>query len=173
MEKLHRLLRNNWRDIVSVCIIILVVVADQLTKAWIRNNLAVGEVLFDIGIFRVIHIWNTGAVFGIFKDHSSILLVVAVLGIIAILLLVLLLRKRWPFLNKMPVMAGIALILGGTIGNNLFDRVQQGHVTDFIDFKIWPVWNVADSSVTVGEIIIAIYLIIYIFSPGQKNDEKL
>lgn len=169
MEKLHRLLRDNWRDLVSVCIIILVIVTDQLTKTWIRNNLAVGEVLFDAGVFRIIHVWNTGAIFGIFKDHSSVLLIVAILGIIAILLLVLILRKRWPFLNTMPVMAGVSLILGGTIGNNLFDRVRLGHVTDFIDFKIWPVWNVADASVTVGEIIIAVSLIIYIFSPGRSK----
>jgi signal peptidase II len=159
MEKLHHFLRNNWRDLVFGCIIILVVVADQLTKTWIRNNLAVGEVLFDAGFFRIIHIWNSGAVFGIFKDHSSILLVVAIMGIIAILLLVFFLRKRWPFLNTMPVMTGIALILGGTIGNNLFDRVQLGHVTDFIDFKIWPVFNVADTSVTIGVIMLAYCLI--------------
>jgi signal peptidase II len=169
MEKLHLLLRNNWRDLVSVCIIVLVVVADQLTKAWIRNNLAVGEVLIDAGFFRIIHIWNTGAVFGIFKDHSSILLIVAIIGIVAIILLVFFLRKRWPLLNAMPVRVGIALILGGTIGNNLFDRARMGHVTDFVDLKIWPVWNIADASVTIGEIIIAICLLIYVFSPGRNK----
>jgi signal peptidase II len=169
MEKLHRLLRNNWRDLVFGCIIILVVVADQLTKTWIRNNLAEGEVLFDAGFLRIIHIWNTGAVFGIFKDHSFILLIVAILGIIVILLLVFLLRNRWPFLNTMPVRVGIALILGGTIGNNLFDRIRLGHVTDFMDFKIWPIWNIADASVSIGEIIIAISLIIYAFSPGHNK----
>ena len=169
MEKLHPLLRNNWRDLVSVCIVILVVVADQLTKTWIRANLAEGEVLFDAGFFRIIHIWNTGAVFGIFKDHSVVLLVVAIIGIIAIILLVFFLRKRWPLLNSMPVRVGIALILGGTIGNNLFDRALRGHVTDFVDVKIWPVWNIADASVSIGEIIIAIYLLIYVFSPGRNK----
>jgi signal peptidase II len=169
MEKLRRLLRDNWRDIVSACIVIIVVVTDQLTKAWIRSHLAVGEVLFDAGVFRIIHVWNTGAVFGIFKDHSSVLLVVAILGITAIIVLFFLLRSRWTFLQAMPVRIGISLILGGTIGNNLFDRVRLGHVTDFIDFKIWPVWNVADASVTVGEIIIVIYLIYYIFSPGHNK----
>jgi signal peptidase II len=169
MEKLHRLLRNNWRDLVSVGIVILIVVADQITKTWIRGHLAVGEVLFDAGIFRIIHVWNTGAVFGIFKDHSMVLLFVAILGIAAILLLYFLLRKRWSFLNTMPVRVGLALIVGGTIGNNLFDRVRYGQVTDFIDFKIWPVWNIADASVTIGEIIVAVSLLVYAFSSGHNK----
>ena len=53
------------------------------------------------------------------------------------------------------------MITGGTIGNNLIDRLSQGHVTDFLDFKIWPAFNVADMSITVGVIIIAYRLIFY------------
>ena len=56
------------------------------------------------------------------------------------------------------LMPPIGLLLGGTIGN-LVDRIRVGQVTDFIDFKIWPVWNVADASVTVGTILLAFCLI--------------
>jgi signal peptidase II len=63
-------------------------------------------------------------------------------------------RHRWRFLNDMLVRTGIGLILGGTIGN-LIDRLFIGYVTDFIDFKVWPVWNVADNMVVIGTIIVA------------------
>jgi signal peptidase II len=68
-------------------------------------------------------------------------------------------RHRWHFLNDMLVRTGIGLILGGTIGN-LIDRLFIGYVTDFIDFKVWPVWNVADNMVVIGTIIVA-YCIIF------------
>jgi len=159
MQKLHRP-RDKWRDVVFGSIVLLVIIADQLTKAWIRTNLAPGEVLYDIGIFRIIHIYNTGAAFGIFKDHSLTLLIVAIIGIIVILLLVFIMSSRWRFLNSRLVRVGIGMVLGGTISNNLFDRIRLGHVTDFIDFKVWPAFNVADASATIGAIIVA-YCIIF------------
>ena len=159
MQKVHRL-QDKWRDVVFGSIVLIVVIADQVTKAWIRANLAPGQILFDVGIFRIIHIYNTGAAFGIFRGHSSTLLIVAIIGIIVILILVFIMRRHWPFLNSMLVRAGIGLVLGGTIGNNLFDRIRLGHVTDFIDFKVWPAFNIADASVTVGVIIVA-YCIIF------------
>ena len=55
----------------------------------------------------------------------------------------------------------MGLITGGTIGNNLIDRIRQGYVTDFLDFKIWPAFNLADMSITVGVIIIVYRLIFY------------
>ncbi|OGN94722.1 MAG: signal peptidase II [Chloroflexi bacterium RBG_13_51_18] len=160
MEKLH-LHQDKWRDIVFGSVVLFVVIIDQLTKALIRANLALGEVSFDAGIFRIIHIQNTGAAFGIFKDHSLTLIITSIIGIVVILILVFLLRSRWHFLESMWVRVGMALVMGGTIGNNLIDRIRQGYVTDFIDFKIWPAWNVADASITIGVIIIAYRLIFY------------
>ncbi|OGO19363.1 MAG: signal peptidase II [Chloroflexi bacterium RBG_16_50_11] len=140
---------------------VFVVIADQITKALIRANLAPGEVLFDAGIFRILHIQNTGAAFGLFKDHSITLVITSIIGVIVILVLVFLLRSRWSFLESMWVRVSMGMVMGGTIGNNLIDRVRMGHVTDFIDFKIWPAWNIADASITVGVIIIAYRLIFY------------
>jgi signal peptidase II len=158
MQKVHRL-PNKWRDVVFGSIVLLVVIADQLTKAWIRGNLASGQILFDAGIFRIIHVQNTGVAFGIFKGHNLAIIIVDFIGIAVILFFVLFMRHRWHFLNDMLVRAGIGLVLGGTIGN-LIDRLFIGYVTDFIDFKVWPVWNVADNMVVIGTIIIA-YCIIF------------
>jgi len=134
---------------------LLIVVADQLSKSWIRSNLDSGQSLFDIGFLRIIHIHNTGAAFGIFQDYTAILSIIALIGVIIILLLVFVWHRQWSFLDSMLFRIGIGLVLGGAIGN-LIDRVFRGSVTDFIDFKVWPAFNVADSAVTVGAIIIAL-----------------
>ncbi len=167
MHKLH-LPRDRWRDIIFGSVVVLVIVIDQLTKALIRANLAIGEIWFDAGFLQIIHVHNTGAAFGIFKDHSLTFIITAAIGVIVILILAFLLRSRWRFLESMWVRVGMALVMGGIIGNNLIDRIRMGHVTDFIDFKIWPTWNVADASITVGVIIIAYRLIFY--SGGAKSE---
>ena len=160
MEKLRRP-QDKWRDVVFGSVALFVVIADQLTKALIRANHNPGDVLFNAGIFQIKYVQNTGAAFGIFKGNSLALIITASIGIIIILLMVFLVRSRWSFLDSMWVRVGIGMVMGGTIGNNLIDRIRLGYVTDFIDFKIWPTFNVADSAVTVGVIIIAYRLIFY------------
>jgi len=166
MPKLH-LPPNRRRDIVFAAIALLVVAADQLSKWWIVSNLAVGETLVNYGFFRVIHVQNTGAAFGIFQGHPLIFTIIDFLGIAVLLFLVLFLSRRWPFLDRMWVRSGVGLILGGTVGN-LIDRLRVGQVTDFLDFKIWPTFNVADASITVG-VIILIFCIIFLYKPSEKH----
>jgi len=79
----------------------------------------------------------------------------------------LFMSRRWPFLDRMWVRSGIGLILGGTVGN-LVDRLRVGQVTDFLDVKIWPTFNVADSAITVG-VIILIFCIIFLYRPSEKR----
>ncbi|OGO22271.1 MAG: signal peptidase II, partial [Chloroflexi bacterium RBG_16_50_9] len=150
----------KWRNVVFGCVALIVVLVDQLSKTWIRANLHENQSLFDAGFFQIIRINNTGAAFGIFRGHSPTLAVIASIGVVAILLLVFVWRHRWSFLDSLLVRAGIGLILGGTIGN-LIDRIRLGQVTDFINFKIWPAFNVADSAVTIGVIIIASSIILH------------
>jgi signal peptidase II len=167
MEKVKRL-QLNRRDLVFVAVALLVIIADQLAKLWINIHLQPGQTLWDIGFLRIIHVLNTGAAFGIFKNGTTFLIIVDFIGIAVILFLVFGMRRQWPFIDKLPVLISIGLILGGTIGN-LIDRIRVGQVTDFIDFKIWPVWNVSDASVTVGTIILAYCLI---FLSGWAQDKK-
>ena len=137
-------------------IALLIVAADQLSKIWIRANLAVGGSLPESGFFQLTHTRNTGAAFGLFQDHSFALIIVAFVGIAVLLLYALSAYRRFPFLDNMPNRVAIGLILGGTVGN-LIDRLNPnlGGVTDFISIGIWPAFNIADSAVTVGAILFA------------------
>jgi len=157
MQKEHRL-PNKWRDVVFGSIVLLVVIADQLSKWWIKTNLAVGQSLFDAGLFQIIHVRNTGAAFGLFKHHTSAIISVVFIEILVILLIVYMLRNRLSFLDSMLMRVGMGLVMGGAIGNQI-DRLRLGSVTDFIDFKVWPAFNAADSSAVVGSIIIALCII--------------
>ena len=89
------------------------------------------------GVFHVTLVHNTGAAFGILKNEPKFLIGISVAAVLAI---VFFLRRRsfsW------------ALIIGGTFGN-LYDRLQYGYVIDFLDFRVWPVFNLADASICIG-----------------------
>jgi len=158
----------KWRIIIFGCIGSLLLLADQLTKAWIRANLERGETLFDAGVFQVVRSQNTGVIFGLFKDHLLTIKIIAFIGIILIVALFFLYYKRWPFLHGKVVQLALLLLLCGTIGNQI-DRFWLGFVTDFIDFKVWPVFNIADSMTTIGGIIM-VYAIIFKFKLPEKKE---
>jgi signal peptidase II len=158
---------NRWRDVIFAGIALLIVIADQLSKWWIRANLAPGQTFVDFGFFQIIHVQNTGAAFGIFKGFPLVFIAIDFIGIIVFVLLALVFSRRWPFLDRMWVRSGMGLILGGTIGN-LVDRLRQGHVTDFLDFKLWPTFNVADSAITVG-VIVLVFCVIFSAKPAGRR----
>ncbi len=137
---------------------LFIVLADQLSKAWIRDSISFGQTLFDIGFLRIVRTHNTGAAFGIFQGYSFALIIVACVGIILLIACVILSCRYLPFLDNVPSKVALGLILGGTTGN-LIDRLYFGYVTDFIDFKFWPAFNVADSTVNIGVITILVYLL--------------
>jgi len=150
--------QDNWRYVVFFLIGLFIIVADQFSKTWIRANLLRGHSLFELGFFRIINVQNTGAAFGLFKDHLPILTIVSFIGVFVILLCVFLLPRHLPFLDTLSGKSALGLVLGGTVGN-LIDRLRFGYVTDFIDFGFWPAFNVADSAVTVGVILFAYSLL--------------
>jgi len=137
---------------------ILVVIFDQLTKFWIRSNLALGQSIPGRGFFRITHVHNSGAAFGIFPDQSLLLTIIAATGIVLLLVYIIFINRRFPYLDNLPGRLAVGLILGGTIGN-LIDRLRFGYVTDFISVGIWPDFNIADSAVTVGALTIACLLL--------------
>lgn len=125
---------------------LVVVALDQATKWWMLRRLAPGESVPVIpGVFHLTLVRNPGIAFGLFARQGGMVLGVALL-LIALLLVTARSRpsSRWP-----PIPWAMALILGGAVGN-LVDRVRFGAVVDFLDFRVWPVFNVADSSITVG-----------------------
>lgn len=138
---------------------LLVVVADQLSKLWIRSNLAVEQSLFELGFFQLTHVHNTGAAFGLFQGQLFALIIVSLVVITVLLLYAFFIYRRFPFLDDRLSKSALGLILGGTVGN-LIDRIGFGGVTDFISVGTWwPAFNIADSAVTVGVIIFAYSLL--------------
>jgi signal peptidase II len=165
MRKVSRPQDKQW-SVVFPLIGLLIVVADQLSKVWIRLNLPEGHSLFQVGFFRITHVHNTGAAFGLFRDQSLALTIVAITAITVILVYTFVGYRHLPWLDSMWGKLALGLILGGTVGN-LIDRLRFGYVTDFIDLSFWPAFNIADSAVTVGVIIFVVSLLF--LSPTKKH----
>lgn len=129
----------------------VVVVADQITKAIVLARFALGERVEVTGFFNMVLVYNKGAAFSFLSDaagwQTPLLIVFALLaiGVVGTLLV------RSP--ERRMLCAGLALILGGALGN-LIDRLRFGQVVDFLDFHAggwhWPAFNVADSAITLG-----------------------
>ena len=132
----------------------LLITLDQLTKYIVRTNLEFGQIWMPWKWLepyaRIIHINNTGAAFGLFKGANSIFMVLAVIVAGAII-------YYFPSISRKDWLIRVALSmqLAGAVGN-LIDRIIFGQVTDFISVGTFPVWNVADASITVGVAILLI-----------------
>jgi signal peptidase II len=148
---------RKWWYIVIFITVSLVATADQLTKLWVRS-FPEGHVINELAFLRLTHVQNTGAVFGLFQDQSFILTIIALVGVALILLWSLFMYRSFPLLTNIPNRIALGLMLGGAVGN-LIDRISRGYVTDFIDFRIWPAFNIADSAIVIGVIIVVYYLL--------------
>jgi|TARA_Y100000031_G_scaffold156291_1_gene210275 signal peptidase II len=147
---------HQWKMIFFLAAV-LVTIADQLTKIWVQSY-AEGYTIFRTEFFQFAHSRNTGAAFGLFQDHSFVLAIVALFAAFTILLFTLFFWHQLSIFGNTLGRTALGLMLGGTIGN-LIDRLRFGSVTDFIDFRVWPSFNVADAAITVGAILFAYSLI--------------
>ncbi len=157
-------------------IIILILGLDQLTKLFINKNLSLNQSLPILkGIFHLTLVHNRGAAFGLLRNQTVLLIVSS---LFAITLIYFNLKKsgrdkkiafgdnskRFSVVGKVPYTfphhkknslykLSLNLILAGALGN-LIDRLCFGYVIDFLDLRIWPVFNVADSAITIGAILL-------------------
>ena len=123
-----------------------VFILDRLSKIWVLAHLKEGEG-FPVwpGFFHITRVNNTGAAFGLWRHASVFLVGVTVLSVLAIATyLALGLRK-----GRARNFYGWALVMGGALGN-LYDRVHFGYVIDYLDFRVWPVFNAADTAICLG-----------------------
>jgi len=131
---------------------------DRATKAWVERSVSMWDTIVVVpGFFQIIHTRNRGIVFGLFSEAEGILRTLVVLAAAAVALVVLM-AWLWRLPEPAPgawSYTGLALglILGGAAGN-LWDRLFEGAVIDFLDFHLagyhWPAFNLADSAITVG-----------------------
>jgi signal peptidase II len=136
---------------------------DRWTKLLIQSRLGLDDSISVIdGFFNITYVRNTGVAFGIFSSVSSPVKSI-VLSAFAALAAVLVIgySLRTPLQNRL-LHTALSLILGGALGN-LYDRIAYGYVVDFLEFYVgryhWPSFNVADSAITIGVVLLAIEII--------------
>jgi len=147
---------HQWLALAVVAV--AAVAADQITKEVVRSELALGGSVHVAGPFAIHHVRNTGIAFGLFPGAASPVTILT--GIALIWMLVYFARSgaRHPVL---PVALGF--LVGGSM-SNLVDRVRQGYVTDFLDPDYWPAFNLGDTFITVGVLILLV-----IFVAGERR----
>ena len=118
--------------------------ADQLTKQVVARTLVLGDEVEIVGPFSIHHVQNSGIAFGLFSQATSVVIVLTALAVAWMLVFFARSGRRHPIL---PVALGF--VLGGSIAN-LVDRIRLGHVTDFLDVRYWPAFNLADTFIVVG-----------------------
>ena len=142
------------------------ILLDQLTKVWIRTNLAISDSIVIIdGLFAITHIENKGAAFSMLAGRRLFLILLPLATVVIILIAIYIYRKEYHPL----LLTSMALIAGGGIGN-LIDRMYFGVVTDFFDLEYFAIFNVADIFVCVGGFLIAIWAIFIDVKQKGKKD---
>lgn len=148
-----------WRHRLFLLVIASVVIgADQLTKIVVERALPLNASWAPLPniapFFRLTHVSNTGAAFGLFPTGSLLFAVVA----LVVGLLILVYNFRLPAGNLLLRLA-LGLQLGGALGN-LVDRLRLGHVTDFLDVGPWPVFNLADTAIVGGVLLLGLLMLL-------------
>ncbi len=147
-------------DLVMAATGVLVILLDQLTKHWVMQYFTPDRAPIQLvgHVLELQYVQNTGVAFSLFEGQAILFLFVAIaIGVIGVLYW----RARES--GSIVLKLTFGLILGGAIGNNLIDRLIHRYVVDFIHFQIpgvfdWPVFNVADSAISVGVVLLAILL---------------
>ncbi len=141
-----------------LAIIAIILFIDQITKYIISTKMQLNQSIQVTPFLSLTYITNTGVSFGSFQGYNLLFIIITTLFILFIIYYL-------PYFET-KILPAIALVLAGAIGN-LIDRILYSHVIDFIDFKIWPVFNIADSSITIA----AVWIIIVIFFKKEKDQE--
>lgn len=144
-------------------IAIIIIAFDQLTKLAVVNNMELFETIPVIdGFLNLTYTLNEGAAFSILQNQRILFIILACVISVVIVCMIYKMNK-----SQKLIKFSFALILGGAIGN-LIDRIDTGAVVDFLDvqFMDFAIFNVADSAVVVGSILMMIYVI---FSKDQDN----
>lgn len=144
-------------------VVLFVVFIDQLSKFYIQKHMVLGMSIPVVeDVFHITYVLNPGAAFGLFEHQTLFFLVVAVCLVISAIYFYPRIPKQYHLLRL-----GTGLLVGGAVGN-VIDRIKTGYVVDFFDFRIWPVFNVADTAIVCGVGCI-IFTMIYLYKEDEQN----
>ncbi|WP_425061056.1 Lipoprotein signal peptidase [Sporomusa carbonis] len=149
-----------------VTIAATIVVVDQWSKYYIQAHMAPGMSIPVLdNIFHITYVLNPGAAFGILEHQRDFFIIIALFMLVLVCY----------FFSRIPatfglMRLGISLLAGGAVGN-VIDRIQTGYVIDFFDFRIWPVFNVADIAIVTGVGCI-IYTIVFMSFPSKTGENS-
>ena len=150
-DELKKIFKNYW---LLVTVAGVIIALDQYTKSLILKNIPLGEMIYPIpafsSFFRFIHWYNTGVAFGMFQGMNDVFKVLAVI----VALVIIYYYPRIPD-REWPLKLAMILQFAGAIGN-LLDRIFVGYVVDFISIGNFAVFNIADSSITIGVVVLII-----------------
>ncbi len=136
----------QWGGLAVVAI--AAILADQITKHIVTHTLGLDEAEHVIGPLSIHHVQNSGIAFGLFSSATAGVTVITAIAVIWMVAFFARSGSRHPVLP-----AALGLLIGGSV-SNLIDRIRLGHVTDFIDFRYWPAFNLADSFIVLGVVIL-------------------
>jgi signal peptidase II len=157
-------------------IALFVIVFDRISKIMVAKHVAMGSGIVVIPkVFRITHVLNTGAAFSMFAESASPfavrigLIVFSVVAALAVLFMLWRYGRQWS-----AAAVGFAFVLGGAIGN-LYDRTVLHYVIDFLEVHIgsyhWPDFNIADSAISIGAVLLLVEMIWPAESAGQQVSE--
>lgn len=152
--------------VIYAVIALLIIVFDQLAKLWTVTNAELGRNFGEIPfIADLVYVQNTGAAFSIFSGKVEILSIVSVIFCIGVIVYWILKKPKHPLLCT-----SVSLMFSGALGNAI-DRILRGFVVDYIDVKFmdFPVFNIADIAITVGAVLLVIYVMF--FDKGKTENE--
>ncbi len=148
----------------QIVVTFLVILLDQVSKLLVRSHMTEMESIPIIGnIFHLTYVMNTGAAFSMLPNQTLTFIIITCLAVVISLFFYYRVDRK-----RVLLRLGIALEVGGAVGN-LIDRIRFGSVVDFIDFRIWPVFNLADFTIVVGVALICWELLKH-DSRGRSNE---
>ena len=152
-----------WQWLGLVAIATAALTADQLTKRIVTQHIALDDAVKVVGPLSIHHVQNSGIAFGLFASATPIVTVLTAIAVAWMLAFFARSGARHPVL---PVALG--LLIGGSV-SNLLDRIRLGHVTDFLDFRWWPAFNLADSFIVVGVAILFLTFVSVDREPRRRH----
>ena len=173
MNAILSFIKNYWADYLGLILVaVIIVTSDQLAKLWVRAHVALGgdwlpgQLAWLMPFARIRFWYNSGAAFGIFANGNTIFMILAVIVAGAIL-------YYFPRTSRKDWWLRLALMLqfSGAVGN-LTDRIQFGHVTDFISVGNFAIFNIADASISVGVVVLILGVWITEMADKRRKAEQ-